>query len=512
MKIHLRMFSLLLALLMLITLSGCAGETQNDTQNNTPETNPEPVEMSELAALVPKAEDIDTDGSLTADYLQRAIDKAKAVLANTNATQKEVNDMTETLGCAMEGLYSTADFKDPSEFTATKDIKDPFQYLDGSYVYNTTEWTKRAAELSAMYQHYMYGTWRDGSDEEVTYELTKNDNGYALKINIKRISTGAETSVNATVLMPDASIKAPEGGYPVIVGMHGGISEDVANKNGYATITVDFFSYGVASDDTKHTGAFYDLYPYGTEPEEQTGVLMAWGWGCSKIIDALEVGAGEELNISPVNTIVTGVSRWGKAAIVCGAFDHRFKMVAPSCSGAGGVALYRYVSEGKTYDFSTKGADSKYTYGQNEPLGSLQSSGERGWFNDMFLKFKTADTLPMDQHELCSLVADEDRYLFIIGSCIYEDWVNAPAMWYSYIGAKQVYDALGLGDHIAINIHQQGHAVIAEDIEYMTDYFDYHVYGKEPELDLDDLTTSVFALDGNIDHDMDNFYKSWMTP
>ena len=510
MNILRKMICLLITALMLLSLCACASDNKPEV-DNTPVA--EPLDKSELEAKITDAEAIDLTGYLSADYLRRAIDEAKAVFDNDKSTIKEVNDMTEKLGYAIEGLYSPADFKDPSEYSATKDIKDPFQYLDGKYVYDATEWPKRAAEISAMYQHYMYGTWRDGSDEEVSYELTKGDgNSYALKINIKRISTGAETTVNATVLMPDESIKAPDGGYPVIVGMHAGISEDVANKNGYATVTVDFFSYGVASDDTKHTGAFYDLYPYGTEPEEQTGVLMAWGWGCSKIIDALEAGAGEELNISPVNTIVTGVSRWGKAAIVCGAFDHRFKMVAPSCSGAGGVALYRYVSEGKTYDFSSKGTESKYTYGQNEPLGSLQSSGERGWFNDMFLKFKTADTLPMDQHELCSLVAEEDRYLFIIGSCIYEDWVNAPAMWYSYIGAKQVFDSLGLGDHIAINIHQQGHAVIAEDIEYMTDYFDYHVYGKKPEMELDDLTTSVFALDGNVDHDMDNFYKSWMIP
>lgn len=499
---------------MLVTLFGCTGGAQNDTPQepeSTPET-VEPVDVSALEARISEAEGVNTDGYLSADYLQRAISEARSVLDNENATQKEVNDMTDMLGFAMDGLYRSSDFKEPSEYSATKDILDPFEFLDGSFVGSVTEWPRRAAEISAMYQHYMYGRWRDGSDEEVSYELTKNDNGYALKINIKRISTGAETSVNATVLMPDESIKAPDGGYPVIVGMHAGISEDVANKNGYATITVDFFSYGVASDNTKHEGAFYELYPYGTEPEEQTGVLMAWGWGCSKIIDALEAGAGEELNISPVNTIVTGVSRWGKAAIVCGAFDHRFKMVAPSCSGAGGVALYRYKSEGKTYDFSSKGADSKYTYSQNEPLGSLQSTDERGWFNDMFLKFKTADTLPMDQHMLCSLVAEKDRYLFIIGSCIYEDWVNAPAMWYAYLGAKQVFDSLGLGDNIAINIHQQGHAVIPEDIEYITDYFDWHVYGKEPELDLDDLKTSVFALEENTDRDMDNYYWWWMTP
>lgn len=502
---------------MLLSLIGCA-DTDTDTGGGKDAgenpANAEPVDKSALEDAVKKATDINCSDYLSGDILKNALEDAEEVLSDDSSTAKEVESMTETLEYAMDGLFKHSDFKDPSELPEKSDIPDPFEYIDGGFIDSVEEWSKRAAEISAAYQHYMYGTWRDGSDEDLTYEISKNaDGSYALKMDITRISTGATATVTATIMLPDESVKAPGGGaYPVIVGMHAGISEDTALKKGYATATIDFFSYGVASDDTKHTGAFYELYPYGTEPEDQTGVLMAWGWGCSKILDALEAGAGEELNISPTDTIVTGVSRWGKAAIVCGAFDRRFKMVAPSCSGAGGVALYRYTSEGRTYDFSSKGADSAYKYTQNEPIGSLQSSAEQGWFNGMFMKFKKPEQLPLDQHELCSLVADKDRYLFIIGSCIYEDWVNAPAMWYSYLGAKQVFDMLGLSDHIAINIHQQGHAVIAEDVEYMTDYFNNHVYGLESEKNLDDLNTSVFALEENADPDMENFWGLWMNP
>ena len=85
-------------------------------------------------------------------------------------------------------------------------------------------------------------------------------------------------------------------------------------------------------------------------------------------------------------------------------------------------------------------------------------------------------------------------------------------MWYAYKGAKVVFDALDLGENIAINIHQQGHAVIPEDIEYITDYFDYHVYGKEPDHDLEDLKTSVFALEGNADGDMADIGEYWLAP
>lgn len=415
---------------------------------------------------------------------------------------KEAFAMNNSSDYATNGLV----FKDPTEFEEIPEIPDPFNFFDGRPV-GVDDWQERAAELRAAYQHYMYGKWRDGSDEKLSYGLFENADGtYSLKINIQRISTGAEASFSATATLPDKKIKAPKDGYPVIVGMHAGISEDVAKARGYAVITLDSFAHGVASDDTKHIGAFYDLYPYGDDPEDQTGVLMAWGWGCSKIVDALGAGLGDDLNISPVNTIVTGVSRWGKAALVCGAFDRRFKMVAPSCSGAGGVALYRYKSEGRTYDFSSKDAESSYTYGRNEPLGSLQSTSERGWFNDTFLKFKSAEALPVDQHMLCGLAAESGRYLFIIGSCVYEDWVNAPAMWYSYLGARKIFKALGLVDNIAINIHKQGHAVIPEDIEYMTDYFNSRVYGKKPEKNPDDLKTSVFALDANADPKMEGVF------
>ena len=384
-------------------------------------------------------------------------------------------------------------------------IPDPFVLNSGKVVSGMGDWQTRAEEIRDLYEENMYGVWRDGSDEQVTYSYS---NG-SLTINVRRLSTGKTTSFKATVNLPSGSSWNPAGGYPVIVGMHEGISEDTATANGYAVITIDGYSYPVASDDTSHKGAFYDLYPYGSSASEQTGVLMAWAWGASKVLDALEAGAGDLLNINEENSIITGVSRWGKAASVCGAFETRFKMVAPSCSGAGGLAMFRYTSEGKTYDFSSKGASSSYTYGQNEPLGSLQSTSERGWFNNKFLTYSSVNQLPFDQHYLASLAADSDRYLFIIGSCISEDWVNAPAMWFTYLATKEVYDYLGISDNIKINIHKEGHAVIEEDVKYMIQYFNQKVYGIQPGSDLSVLDTSVFALPQNWDLVWDTFNASW---
>lgn len=427
---------------------------------------------------------------------------AEAVLTNDAATQEDVDTALIALKTAVGQLNDGSGYVSAKNLTANANLPDPYLFLDGTYVENVSDWEKRAEEIYDMYQYYMYGVWRDGTGEKLSYDL----NGNNLKITVER--EGRTASFTVTVNVPDASkCEMPEGGWPVIVGMHGGVQEQLAAEKGYASVILN--TYEIASDDNKHVGAFYDLYPYGKSWQEQTGVLMAWSWGASKVLDALEAGLGSELHINGENSIITGVSRWGKAASVCGAFEPRFKMVAPSCSGAGGLAVYRYTSTGNTYDFSSENGPASYTYGANEPLGSLQSSGEQGWFNDMFLNFSDVTYLPMDQYMLASLCADKDRYLFIIGSCISEDWVNAPSMHLCYKATKSIYDFLGLEENIAINIHKEGHAVIAEDMNYMIDYFNYHVYGKEPTLDLSDLTTSVFEETKNYDPIFDDFNKEW---
>ena len=203
---------------------------------------------------------------------------------------------------------------------------------------------------------------------------------------------------------------------------------------------------------------------------------MAWAWGASKVLDAVKAGLGEKLGFNPDLGIVTGVSRWGKATAVCGAFDHRFKMVAPTCSGAGGLALYDYKSTGKSYDLTSLGAPKDYTYGENEPLSCLQSDAERGWFVDEFMKFKTEAEITYNQEMLAALAMDENSYYFILCAATGEDWVNAPAMWECYNRALSYYEEAGLSRHFAIHVHKEGHAVIEEDMELIIKYFDSDVF------------------------------------
>ena len=356
--------------------------------------------------------------------------------------------------------------------------------------------------LREHFENNVYGVWRQG--EQVTYERLGPDErdasekknpfevvgGELVKLCVSCNGRNSEFIVH--VYVPEETKDRYPNGNPFIICMHPLLSAELALSKGYALIVMENGS--IASDDIMHKGAFYDLYPYGSKAEEQTGVLMAWAWGASKILDAVIAGLDKEFGLDADASLVTGVSRWGKATAVCGAFDDRFKMVIPACSGAGGLALFSHVSEGKTYDLGSVGAPSDYTYGKNEPLDCLQSDAERGWFNDRFLQYKKASDIPIDQDGLVDMAMGKDRYYFIVAAYTNEDWVNAPAMWECYKKAYEVYKEEGLSDNLVIHFHKEGHAVIDEDMELITGYFDHVYYGKENVENPERLHTTVFAM------------------
>ena len=81
------------------------------------------------------------------------------------------------------------------------------------------------------------------------------------------------------------------------------------------------------------TTRFFPAYP-----NYDWGLLRAWAWGASRIVDYLVTDPSIDKN----KLIITGVSRTGKAALIAGAFDDRWAMVAPVASSGGGTPAYRY--------------------------------------------------------------------------------------------------------------------------------------------------------------------------
>lgn len=432
-------------------------------------------------------------------------------------------------------------------------MPDAFTFLDGSKVNTKADWKKRKEEIATLYQQHMYGVWRSG--ECVDYEeLTEVVTGHftatdwkdfstwkyvetsepatdwkkSLKIKLRRKDADgpgqekAEAAFRVNLYLPETNIH-PDGA-PIFIEI-GSLGEPVRNyllSQGYAV--AEMRTNEVASDDDKHLGAFYELYPYGKTAEEQTGVLMAWAWGVSKIIDVLSMPSlAEKLKLDPKVIIVNGVSRNGKATAVAGAFDPRITVTAPSSSGAGGVVAFRYNSEGLTFDYSPLKKDEFIDF-QGEAEGTASYEGYQteegklvtvttnqsfthlghdsmgGWVIDNYRTFTDVADFPLDQHLLAVLSSGEERYLYITTEVVGGDWVNAAGTYACYLETKKIFERLGLEDHLTAHIHAVGHAFTRLDAEYLVAFCEQKVYKKEDAIyaeRLQELATNVYEQAGN---------------
>ena len=355
------------------------------------------------------------------------------------------------------------------------------RFADGRRVETPEEWKERRREILTLFEASVYGQMPDLSQEKVTYEIVSGGTArmHEMRITVRR--EGKTASFTVRVTLPETSAACipcyieycPFSwfGKPL-----NSPNMKTAADRGYAAIQYD--PTAVASDNDLHEGAYSELYPYSGEQERQDGVLLDWAWGACKVLDALEAGAGRELGIDPARCMVAGVSRYGKSAAVAGAYDERFRVTIPSCSGAGGIAVFRTDNHGKTYDLSPLGGPEAWTNESiNEPFENL-TGGEGYWFCRNFRQTKRAEDLPVDQHMLCALAAGKDRHLIVITGITSEGCNNTEGQCLAYIASQPVWDLLGAGDQNNMIIHLDGHAILPSDMECILDYCDVHLRGK----------------------------------
>ena len=503
-----------------------------------------------LLTLIDTVKNMYLDAYVNKEVVNAPLEAAESIAAKTDATQQQLDAAYAALLAAVNILDDGSGYTKASALPE-QPMPDPFTFLDGSKVTTLADWEARQQEISGLYQYYMYGMKRSG--ENVRYEFVDSYKtmvfDYATWTMVEKTVTpgpdqkfvkvfvekdGKEVSFMTTATFPSTTSKDAEGkdvvaiadpihdgGYPVLVsiGSLGASQKKYLNDNGYAVI--EFTYTDIASDDANHNGIFYQLYPYGKTYDQQTGALMAWAWGVSKVIDAVvaDAAGANAMRIDPDNTMVTGVSRCGKAAAIAGAFDSRIRVTVPASSGTSGVASFRYSSAGKVYDYSSLEKEEfidfsgeasgtakwqsyqdhpLYTVGSNEQLSNSQ--GAPHWFNDNFLQFTSANQLPFDQHLLVALAADTDRYYFITGEVDGGDWINNAGMYASYLAAQNVYDSLGVSDNLAIHLHSTGHALTLEDTKYLVEFCNQKLYGQtDGKKDLNHVKTSIYELPVNYD-------------
>lgn len=240
-------------------------------------------------------------------------------------------------------------------------------------------------------------------------------------------------------------------------------AEEIAATNpaiahGYAFVTFDNNDCG---EDTTlrladgswayRTTRFFPAYP-----NYDWGLLRAWAWGVSRIVDYLET----DPHIDHAKLIVTGFSRTGKSALIAGAYDDRIAMTAPVASSGGGTPAYRFSGAGR---------------GGHEGLSEVIRKYPN-WFSPHLHEFwGQSDKLPFDEHWFIALVAPRPL-LSLEGTR--DPNLCHNGIYQSFQAATPAYAFFQKEDRLGIHWTDRQHAIVDADWQAMLAFADHYLLGK----------------------------------
>ncbi len=300
---------------------------------------------------------------------------------------------------------------------------------------------------------------------------------------LPRLEQGANQGKNEDVLLvtgpaaqsgpgPNGAGGAPVAGMGGAVARPGGgrmfgprTAEQIAETNqaiqhGWAFVT---FNNNDCGEDTTlrnadgswayRTTRFFPAYP-----KYDWGLLRAWAWGVSRIVDYLETDA----SVDKTKFVVTGVSRTGKSALIAGAFDERLAMVAPVASSGGGTPAYRY--SGSVPDRGGK-------EGLTEMVRKYPN-----WYSDHLHQFwGQPDKLPFDENWFIALCAPRP---FISLEGDHDQNVNQNGVWRAMEAARPAYAFFHDADRLGISFADRPHGMVQGDWDALLAFGDKFLLGK----------------------------------
>jgi endo-1,4-beta-xylanase len=345
--------------------------------------------------------------------------------------------------------------KPAADLPEIKELPNPFAFADGSPVRTAADWERRRTEIKDLFQDYVYGHMPPKPKKMTVTKgdkVTDEDN----KVTIQPLEVKLEEGDKALTLHVRVAVPTEaKGPVPVVVqsgfgprkGPPSGRPFAAYAKRGYGVAECSFNEVAIDNKDRARTSGVYQLFG----DKIDCGGLMAWAWGVSRVIDALE--AMDAVDAKKV--IVTGHSRYGKTALVAGAFDERIALTVPSHSGCAGMAPFRFI------------------YGKSEQLHNIAGAFPY-WFRPDFNQFVgKVERLPVDQHLLVALVAPR---ALMDTEGTQDAWTNPEGAQLTHAAAKKVYEFLKAGDKISMRYRPVGHVPSTEDL---LDYAD-HVFANKP--------------------------------
>jgi hypothetical protein len=237
------------------------------------------------------------------------------VIARTPAAEAAVS-LAATASVEDEGADCAVSL--PGSLTANSKLPDPFKKLDGTRVTTQADWRCRREEIKKLAEKYVYGD-KQGKTATVTGTVSSSS------ITVNVTDNGKSSSFSAGISLPSGT-----GPFPAVF-VVGGMGADTTTIKAAGAAVISYDPLAVGKEGTSRTakaGAYYSIYGASSS----TGLLAAWAWGVSRLIDVIEKSSGTILKADA--TAVTGCSRYGKAAFAIGAFDQRIALTMPIESGS----------------------------------------------------------------------------------------------------------------------------------------------------------------------------------
>ena len=337
--------------------------------------------------------------------------------------------------------------------SATELLPELLRFKSGAEVATSEDWNRRRSELMEAIQFYEYGHIPE-RPLRVGFEPTRERRMEA----IGALETRGHLKIQAPFeLSFEMALYRPMTGstFPVLIREEHalGHTEEVGPIVARGFMFIEFAREELAPDNATDAGPARKAYP-----DQDWGTLAIWAWGSMRVVDYLE----SREDVKPEQIGIVGHSRGGKMALLAGALDERFTLVAANGSGCGGAGCFRIQPKGvETLELITRAERFGY------------------WFHPRLREYAgREEALPLDQHFLKALVAPR---ALICTEATNDLWANPEGNKRTSKAAQEVFDFLGASERNALHFREGGHDFTAADWEAILDFAQWHWSGMAPD-------------------------------
>ena len=373
---------------------------------------------------------------------------ANVMLAAAPATDKQKAALKEILRVLPKSeawekwLVATGEM--PPNFDALPNapfLPDPLRFANGKEA-RREDWPRRRAELLALCQHYVTGSWPPPPGNTRVADLKRREEAGALVHEVVlEFGPAHAAKLNLEVIIPKG-----DGPFPVF------LTQDTHRRWALVAVSRGYIGCVYAGADSRDdTDRWRTIWP-----EQDWTKLTRRAWAASRCIDYLHT-----LPFVNTNQIaLAGHSRNGKTSLIAAAFDPRVNAVISSSSGAGGACSYRLFSE--------------VQFG--EGIENITRAFP-DWLHPRLRFFSGRENkLPVDQPGLIACIAPRPC---LISSALNDGVESIWAIEQTYYSARRGYDLLDRGNDLNLRYRPGGHETRAEDIEAYVDWLDSLFRRKE---------------------------------